>query len=145
MYNYQTIGNYRSAALRDINNPISEFYIEPANGVMSCQNLSANYDKLQQQIDFWFSEINAGKNKKEEANINSIIAIQQAKQDQYAALMQDKCTITINTGGGNNEEPKTSGGGTGLTVPETPTTTGGSNTTLLLLAGLAFYLFILKK
>jgi hypothetical protein len=144
MYYTETIGKFHADTLRDINNPSNKYYIEPATNTMDCRTLSANYVKLQQQIDWWFAEIGYGKKKKEEQNIYAIIDIQQGKQDQYAQLIQDKCTIT--TGGGGNDNTNTGGGnGNGVTLPETPTTTTSGNTTLILLAALAAYLFFIKK
>lgn len=129
---------YYDAALRDINNPSSGYYIPYPTADMSCDDLVSWTTSLKSQIALWNSRLVGNTNYTEIGNINSILEIQNDKLSQYNNEYQ-RCTLT------------TVSPTTGEPVAEVTTqTTEGTGTSgiliaLLILAGGIWFLSRKKK
>lgn len=132
------IGKYYETSLRELDNPISEYYIPAASSAMDCKTLSKNFDTLETQLSLWMDRLNAASHAREIAAVSQIIEKQTAKQAAYYNLMQTQCVV-ITTGGDDTQT--TGGDNPALVIPKPTTETKSSNTMLYLLVGLALVLF----
>ena len=93
------IGKNWANTAGEVNNPGSEWYIEPANSSMSLEVLKANQKKLLDQTLMWLNTMN-GANRKSVINIGKILDIQNAKMADYEAIILQKETAQQQTQGG---------------------------------------------
>lgn len=90
------------------------YYIPGADGSMSCADLKTNFDKVENQMRYWFGILQTGNNSnKEKENLNKIINALQSKKDYYSTIMLRNCSIA----------PETKDPGT---VPDISTDPGGN-------------------
>lgn len=127
--------SYYAAALRDIDNPISEDYKPYPNDTMQVEFLQINKQFLLDRIAVWNQRYSVG-NSKEQANITKIIAELNKKVSAYdAAIAQKAFTQSVdetNSAGLINSTPSSSGTISGdsssgtVSGMTTPTTAAGS-------------------
>lgn len=98
------IGRHRAEDLAHINDPISQYYIPYPADTMTCDQLKANFSKLQQQVAQWIDWQQYETNSTAVANIDQIIAIQTEKQTQYQTKIATAC-VTVPPPGGTTTEP----------------------------------------
>lgn len=138
----RTIGKNYDAALRDINNPASSYYVADATDGMACEMLQQGFDKLNQQITDWANIITNLKfsplsgDKKSAENISKIMDIQAAKLTRYTTLLE-KCSDTTYEGNDN-------GNGNGNTN-NTPAPGKSSMLPILGVGALLLFLFMKKS
>jgi hypothetical protein len=85
MRTYTTIGaNYKTTA-KYINDPVSEYYVPDASAQMNCDQLMANQDKLEAQLEEWRG-IYDSQTHKAKLNLDKIIRAQEGKLNAYKSL-----------------------------------------------------------
>lgn len=127
MYQAATIGKNFDTTARLIDDPVSEWYVPPVSPLMDFETLKANYNRLIDQISMWADKL-VNANRKEVANLNKIIEVQQGKADKYDEKIS---SMTPGQNPGN-------GGGT-----QTPPIMQKNKT--LLYVGMAALAFVLIK
>jgi hypothetical protein len=91
-----TIGEYE-AALREINNPISEDYIINPDSTMSCDQLVYGINFLTARIQLWTNRLNSltyklfSGDKTTAQNISSILQVENQRLQLYQQAHQIKC------------------------------------------------------
>lgn len=114
------MANY-SAALGDLENPISEDYRPLPNTNMGIGILTANRDYLLARIKLWDERYVSGSSK-ERSNIGRIVPILKSKVDAYnIAIASHQSGISTPVDDLTNN-PDNTGGDTGGFAPTTPTT-----------------------
>jgi len=100
----QSIGAYYNNAVEQVMSPgkgpdgSDGYYIPNADGSMDCATLKTNFDKLDNQIQYWYGILQTGSNNStERENLNKIINIQRTKKDYYAELMLRNCSTATQT------------------------------------------------
>ncbi len=99
-----TIGAYYNNAVEQVMSPgkgpdgSDGYYIADADGSMDCATLKTNFDKLDNQIQYWYGILQGGNNNSTELqNLNKIINVQRTKKDYYAELMLRNCSTVPQT------------------------------------------------
>jgi hypothetical protein len=102
--NGRVIGKNYENALDQVKNPgmgtdgADGYFIPDATGSMDCATLKTNFDKLDNQIQYWYGVLQGGDNSSAELqNLNLIINLQKTKKDYYATLMLRNCSTVTDT------------------------------------------------
>jgi hypothetical protein len=93
----QTIGRYYATTAGYINDPISEWYISPADSSMDCGTLQKMYQLCASYITYWNGVLRSA-NSTEAGNISKILLALNAKLNDYAQLVTVSCKTTYSTG-----------------------------------------------
>jgi hypothetical protein len=148
-----TIGAYYENSLDQVMNPgrasdgSDGYFIPDASGSMDCPTLKTNFDKIDNQIQYWYGILQTGDNNSRELeNLNKIINVLKTKKDYYSTLMLRNCsTATTTTAPPDDQVTDSDIDIPQDQLPQTPATGNNSNLIWLAVAGFGVYLISKNK